>query len=73
MDLSIAFDTINYELLIANFLAYDFGKNALDLVYSYFKNRKQRVKIITTFLTWADLISSVPQGSMLGPLVAIFF
>ena len=69
MDLSKAFDTINYDLLIAKLHAYGFGKKALDLVYSYLKNRKQRVKINTTFSTWTDLITGVPQESVLGPLL----
>ena len=68
MYLSKAFDTINYDLLIAKLLAYCFEKNALDLVYCFLKNEKQRVKINTTFSTWIDLISSVPQGSILDPL-----
>ena len=37
MDLSKAFDTINYDLLNSKFHAYGFGKNALDLVYSYYR------------------------------------
>ena len=50
---------MNYDLLFAKLHAYGFGKNALDLVYSYLKNRNQRVKINTTFSTWTDLISGV--------------
>ena len=59
VDLSKTFDATNYDLLIAKLHAYSFGKNALDLVYSYLKNRKQRVKINTTVSTWTDLISGV--------------
>ena len=33
------------------------------------KNRKQRVKINTTFSTWTDPINGVPQGSVLDPLL----
>ena len=40
MDISKAFDTISYDLLIAKHHAYGFGKNVLDLVYSYLQNRK---------------------------------
>ena len=69
MGLYKAFDTINYGLLIAKLHAYGFGKNALDLVYGFLKNRKQRVKINTTFSTWTDLINGVPQRSVLGPLI----
>ena len=67
IDFSKAFDTINYHLLIAKLQAYGFGK--IDLVYSYLKNRKQRLKVNATFTTWTDLISGVPQGSVLGPLL----
>ena len=57
MDLLKAFNTINYDLLTAKLQAYGFGKHALDLVYSCFKNRKQRLKINTIFSTWTNLIS----------------
>ena len=61
---------MNYDLLIATLHAYGFKKNTSDLVYSYFKNRKQRVKINTTISTnWTDLISGVSQGSVLGSLL----
>ena len=33
IDLSEAFDAINYDLLIAKLYAYGFGKDPLDLVY----------------------------------------
>ena len=68
MDVSKAFDTITYDLLIAKLHAYGFGKKALDLVCSYSKYRKQRVKINTTFSAWTDTITGVPQGSALSPL-----
>ena len=69
IDLWKAFDTIKYDLLIAKLHAYGFAKNALDLVYSYLKNKKQRMKINTTFSTSTDLISRVSQGSVLSPLL----
>ena len=62
MDLSKIIDR-NYDLLlIEKLLAYVFGENALNLLYSYLKNRKQRVKIntkIKTFSTWTVLISGI--------------
>ena len=69
MDLSKAFDTINYELLIAKLHAYGFTKPALKLLYSYLNNRWHRTKINNTFSTWKELLTGVPQGSILGPLL----
>ena len=49
------------------------GKNILDLLYSYLKNRKERVNINTIISNCIDLISGIPQESVLGFLFLIFF
>ena len=69
MDLSKAFDTINHELLIAKLHAYGFDKSALSIVNDYLTDRWQRVKINSSFSNWSQLMSGVPQGSVLGPLL----
>ena len=69
MDLSIAFDTINHDLLIAKLETYGFSINALLFMLSYLKKRSQRVRINSSFSTWEEVIAGVPQGSILGPLL----
>ena len=73
MDLSKAFDTLNHELLIAKLHAYGFECAALSLINSYLSNRWQRTKINTSFSTWTELLTGVPQGSVLGPLLFNIF
>ena len=68
-DLSKAFDCIPHDLIIAKLEAYGFQTDALNLVYDYLSNRKQRVKINETFSCWKDIEYGVPQGSILGPLL----
>ena len=49
MDLSKAFDTIKYGLLIAKPHAHGFEKSALKLLLNYLSNRWQRTKINKKF------------------------
>ena len=69
MDLSKAFDTLNHELLVAKLGAYGFDKSALSIIHDYLTNRWQRTKINTSFSSWTELLTGVPQGSILGPLL----
>ena len=67
MDLSKAFDTINYKLLIAKLHAYGFDTSSLEIIYDYLSDRWQRTKINTSFSSWSQIMCGLPQGSVLGP------
>ena len=67
MELSKAFDTIDYDLLLAKLHAYGFDKQALSVIKSYLKDRWERTKINTAYNYWAQLLLGVPQGSVLVP------
>ena len=71
--LSKAFDCLPHELLIAKLDACGLKNNALYLIFNYLNNRKQRIKINSSFSSFQNIISRVSQGSLLGPLLFNIF
>ena len=68
-DICKAFDCIPHDLIIAKLSAYNFSDEALSYIYSYLTNRRQYVRINNTHSQLKTIISGVPQGSILGPIL----
>ena len=59
--------------MLAKSKAYGFPTNALNLMHSYLKNRKQKVQINNKFSLERNVIARVPQGSIDEPLLFSLF
>ena len=68
-DLSNAFDSIPYDLLIAKLEAFGVDIYSLKLINSCLTNTHQRMKINAHYSWWSEIKYGVPQGSILGPLL----
>ena len=69
MDLSKAFDCIPHDLLIAKLSTYGFDKTTLKYIYSYIKKRQRCVRINNIYRGFEEIISGVPQSSVVGPIL----
>ncbi len=68
LDLSAAFDTIDYDVLFHRLQSIGVTGPALQWIRSYICHRTQTVNINGTLSSPISLSSGVPQGSVLGPL-----
>ena len=69
MDLSKAFDTLNHDLLITKLEAYGLSITSLRYIGTYLNHRLQRRGVNNSFSLWKEIITGVPQGSILGSLL----
>ena len=68
IDLSKAFDTLTFEVLLYKLKYYGVTDTAFDLLKSYLTNRKQYVVFDSCQSEHVEIYTGVPQGSILGPL-----
>ena len=72
-DFSKAFDTVPHERLKAKLHTYGIRGKLLRWITTFLTTRKQRVIINGTNSRWDDVISGVPQGTVLGPLLFLLY
>ena len=68
MNLSKAFDTLNFNILLNKLQYYGINGIALSLIRSYLTNRFQYVQFENSESDLLEIETGIPQGSILGPL-----
>ena len=72
-DLSKAFDTLNHDVLLEKLDYYGIRGVANKWFQSYLENRSQFVQFNGKNSSRLPLLTGVPQGSILGPLLFILY
>ena len=73
MDLSKAFDTIDHEILNKKLQYYGLNTMSLNWFKSYLMNRKQFVHMNGINSPHLTILTGVPQGSILGPILFLIY
>ena len=73
LDFHKAFDSVPHKRLIRRLAAYGVKGKIRRLIETFLTDRKQIVYVESSLSNEEDVLSGIPQGSMLGPTLFVMF
>ena len=73
LDFQKAFDKVPHQRLLLKLKAHGKGNDGINWIEKWLTNRRQRVIIDGKISNWKSVLSGVPQGSVLDPILFLIY
>ena len=73
LDFQIAFDKVPHQRLLLKLKAHGIGNYVINWIEKWLTHRRHRVIVGGDISNWKSVLSGVPQGSVLGPILFLIY
>ena len=73
LDFLKVIDKVPHQRLLPNLKAHGIGDSITDWIEQWLTDRRQRVVVDGEVSNWKSVLSGVPQGSVLGPILYLIY